>query len=312
MLQFFKKDGSFIDSIETHGFNGFRVGDVNIFTIEGNPEKYLASICWFFMAGKCIGSGIVNAYEHKKNENRATLKVFPLVIDMQTGFVENREYKGDVADILEEIITQYRASTNHPTVFLKEKIKVGKKIKHTFANQTFLQAYQFLTDRILRGNASVSVEVDGGIIIKNTSKNHNLTYKNDVRKIEYSKDISMLVNSIHFVSTNGNINIVVEDTDSISRYGRRVFSVSDDRFNHESSAREYCENILEKKSKPKIKVKAIETDRDDIKIGDTVSISNWEKNFDDALFVNKITFQTNGMYSIDIGSKETRGEMIGN
>jgi hypothetical protein len=47
-----------------------------------------------------------------------------------------------------------------------------------------------------------------------------------------------------------------------------------------------------------------------MRVGDKVSISNWEKNFDDELYINKITFQKDNSYSLDIGTKESRQELL--
>lgn len=310
MLQFFSKNNTFIGSIESHGFEQFRYGDVNTLTIEWDPEKYLWSICWLYMGGKLVGSGIVWGYIHRKNKNTATLTLYPLVADMRTSFEWGSAHNNDVANVIESIINQYRSSTHSPLLYLKEKNMTGITFRHTFENQTLLEAWQFVLNKIMGQWASVIVEADGGVVIRNTSTIHNLTYKNDVLNIQYSKDISQMVNSIHFVSSGG-IDLVVEDTNSINKYGKKVQYISDDRFSHIASVQEYCDTIFEQKAKPIIKVQSLETEKSDIIIHDRVTISNWEKNFDDNLFVNSITYKKNGMYSIDIGTVESRSEMMG-
>ena len=99
-----------------------------------------------------------------------------------------------------------------------------------------------------------------------------------------------------------------QNNDSIAIFGKRVLYISDERFSNEESVDEYCNNILEKKGKPRIKVDSIKTLRSGIRVGDKVNISNWEKNFADELYINSIKYQKDNSYILDIGTKESRQE----
>ena len=311
MLQFFQKDNTYVATIESHGFESFKYGDVNKVKIEGNPETYINTLCYIYFEGKLIGSGIVGGYKHLKNENSAELYLYPMILDLQSDFCTNSEYNDDIADIIEDIINQYIASVGDPILYIKEKNATGVTVRHTFQNQSLLEAYNFIVNKFVWTNASVIVESDGGIVIRNTATSHNLTFGNDILKIEYEKDSSEIKNYIKFTNAKTWMDLIettMSDTSSIAAYGKKVLFMSDSRFSYLSSIQEYLQNILDKKSKPSIKVENINTLRSDIKLFDKVSISNWEKNFEDDIYVNSITYNKDWMYSLDIGTKESRQE----
>ena len=105
----------------------------------------------------------------------------------------------------------------------------------------------------------------------------------------------------YIVFTNGTtINNTYQNTTSISTYGKRVKYIKDERFVYSSSADEYCGTYLDKHSVPIISVQSIKTKRTDIQLFDKVSISNWEKNFSDQLYVNSITYLKDGFLELDI------------
>jgi len=309
MIQFFSKDNTYIWTIEAHWFDSFKYGDINSVWIEGNPDIYLWSIAYLYVNWSIVGSGIVDTYNHSKNENMSDLNLYPLIQDLKSDFCTNTEYNDDIANVIEDIIDQYTASVSTPILYLKEKNLTWINFKYAFSNNTLLEAYNFIVNKFIWTNSSVVVENDGGIVIRNTQTIHQLTYWNDILRLSYEKDSSEIVNYIKFTN-GGAINQIYQDTWSISLYGKKVMYISDNRFSHLEAVDEYCANILQKKSKPRVKVDSIKTLRSDMKIWDKISISNWEKNFDDDLYINKITYQKDNSYSLDIWTRESRQDLL--
>ncbi len=309
MLQFFTKDKTYIWTIEEHSFDSFKYGDINTVGIPWNPEPYLWAVAYLYIDGDMIGSGIVDGYRHSKNDNTSNLDLYPLIQDLKSDFCTNVEYDDDIANVIEDIIAQYTASVTSPIVYLKEKNLTGINFKYAFSDQTLLEAYQFIVNKFIGTNSSVVIENDGGIVIRNTPTIHELTYWNDILKLAYEKDTSEIVNYIKFTN-GGAINEIYQDSASIAIYGKKVLYVSDGRFLHLEAVDEYCNNILQTKWKARVKVDSIKTLRSDMRVWDKVSISNWEKNFDDALYINKITCKDDKSYTLDIGTKESRKDLL--
>lgn len=195
-------------------------------------------------------------------------------------------------------------------LYVKSKALSGVNFRYTFENKTLLEAYTFLINKL---PTSVYINPDGGIDIGVAPTLYQLVYGSDILKIEYEKDISEIVNYIDFTNNlpgGSLITATYQDSASITKYGKKVLYISDERFQYLASIDEYCNSILEKKGKARISVKSIKTLKSEIRIGDKISISNWEKNFDDELFVNKITRQKDGYYSLDIWTKLSRQDLL--
>jgi hypothetical protein len=341
MLQFFNRDKSWYETLESHWFESFKYWDVNTVTIEWNPKPYVNKICYIYFEGRLVWSGIVWWYRHSKNENKGELHLYPLIQDLQTDFLgwyayliaENNDsiiyetgdrvvvwdpldilsYDDDIANIIEDIIYRYTVYCPNPILYMKEKQLTGINLKYDFVNTTFLEAFNFIVNKFIGTESSVLVENDGWVVIRSTADVHNLTYWNDILRIEYEEDISEIVNAIRFTNNKTWLELIAksyEDTDSILEFQKRVLFISDERFVYEVSVDEYCNNVLAKKWRPRIIVESINTLRSDIRLYDKVSISNWEKNFDDNLFVNSITYSKDWFYSLDIGTKESKQDLL--
>lgn len=312
MLQFFTKSWAYIKTIESHGFEYFRYDDVNTVSINENPEPYLNTLCYVYVDNECVGSGIVAWYYHKKNENVADLSVIPRTIDLNCTFVRLGNYNADIANVIEDFIGQYNAATGAPVLYMKEKNLTGIQFRFSFEEEkTLKEAWDFVVGKFAGENASVYIDTDGGVIIRNSANSHNLTYGNDILRIEYEKDMSEIVNFVKF--TNGKdgadlIELTRSDTESITKYGKKVMFISDERFAHVASVHEYIDRIFEKKAHPVIRVQSITTLRKDIAVYDTISISNWEKNLPDNMVVHSVVYMQNGSVSLDVGTKMSREE----
>lgn len=313
MLQFFNKDASWFANIESHSFESFKYGEVNDVDIEGNPESYLGKICYVYDQHKLIGSGIIESYYHYKNENKSRLSISPLTQDLRQGFYHDADnvitVTDDLANIVEAIITQYRADTTNPVLFIREKNLTGTSITHTFDNQSWLEAYNTVVNEFIGTGVFVIIDNDGGIRIKNTSTVQEMIYGSDIIKLEYEKRADEIVNYIVFTN-GGAISGLYQNATSISTYGKRVKYIKDERFVYQTSADKYGATYLDKHSNPIISVQSIKTKRTDIQLYDKVSISNWEKNFSDQLYVNAITYLKDGFLELDIGTKLTREDLL--
>ena len=202
MLQFFTKSWVYIKTIESHGFTYFRYGDMNTVSINENPESYLNTLCYVYVDEQCVWSGIVTGYNHRKNEKIADLYIMPRTIDLNCAFVRLGNYNTDLSNVIEDFIKQYNAATDAPVLYMKEKNLVGIQFRFTFWEEKSLkEAWDFVVGKFVGENASVYIDVDGGVTIRNTTNSHNLTYKNNILRIEYEKDISEIVNFVKF--TNG-------------------------------------------------------------------------------------------------------------
>lgn len=215
----------------------------------------------------------------------------------------------DLANIVEAIITQYRADTTNPVLFIREKNLTGTSITHTFDNQSWLEAYNTVVNEFIGTGVFVIVDNDGGIRIKNTSTVQEMIYGSDIIKLEYEKRADEIVNYIVFTN-GGAISGLYQNSTSISTYGKRVKYIKDERFVYQTSADKYGATYLDKHSNPIISVQSIKTKRTDIQLYDKVSISNWEKNFSDQLYVNAITYLKDGFLELDIGTKLTREDLL--
>lgn len=161
--------------------------------------------------------------------------------------------------------------------------------------------------KFLKSEFCLIIDNDGGVIIRRSWISHDLTFWNDILRIEYEKDISEIVNFVKFSNWKG-LNFSYSDDISISQYGKRVMYISDERFVHREAAIEYIEWIFKRKSSPIIRIWSLVTLRGDINIFDKISISNWEKNLPDNLVVNSITFLSSGLCSLDVGVQFSRSE----
>jgi len=338
MLQFFTKDKTYIGTIESHWFDSFRYGDINNVTIEGNPEQYLGSLVYIWINGVNIGSGYVLGYSHNKGENMSSLDIYPIITELKGDFVQevpylwiedgillldtwdgllledaitiNKSYDDDMANIIEDLILSL---TGTKTLYIKSKTLTGKNLKYDFVNVSLLEAYNQVVDRFIGSDFSVVIENDGCVIIWYQPITPQFSFGSDILKLEYEKDSSEIVNFIRFTNNKLGAELIendYQDIDSVALYWKRVLYISDERFNNIESVDEYCNNILVKKGKPRIKVDSIKTLRSGIRVGDKVSISNWEKNFDDDLYINSITYQKDNSYILDIGTKESRQDLL--
>jgi hypothetical protein len=220
-------------------------------------------------------------------------------------------FNDSLENIIENIITQYRNTVSFPILYIKTKQTTGITVKYTFSYQTYFEGVNFLLKNFLKGNNYVTIDPDGGLNIKNTSETKNLTYKGDLLKISYVKRTDEIVNFIEF--DNGvpgleHITNTYQDTASITAYGKRVAYIKDSRFKHIESVDAYMLAYFEKNAKPKIVVESLRTERDDIKLFDRINISNWEKSFEDNLFVVGITYIQGGIYELRVGTEVKREE----
>lgn len=132
MLQFFSRSGEYIKTIENHGFEQFKYNDVNSVSINENPEPFLGSVVFVYLNDRCVGSGLVGGYNHRKNENIADLSIYPRVLDLGSGFVREGTYNADLADVVADLLEQYRLSVSEPILYLKEKKLTGVNFRFSF------------------------------------------------------------------------------------------------------------------------------------------------------------------------------------
>lgn len=338
MLQFFRKDKTYIWTIESHSFDSFRYWDVNNVEISGDPDQYLGSIVYIYIDGELIGSGYVLGYSHSKNTNMSQLEIHPLMVDLKWDFVQNvtlfkmmddkifslvdgsnllsfdpilinKSFNNDISDIIEDLIL----SSSQTNLYIKRKIQTGRVIQLDFVNVTILSAFLQVVNDFAWSWFSVVVENDGWVIIGATPILHQFSFWSDILKIEYEKDISEIINFIKFTNKKTGAELIEKDyqnEESIEKYWKRVLYLADERFLHISAVDEYCQNILESKWKSKIKINSIKTLKKWIKIWDKISVSNWEKNFEDELYIDSITLSRDGSFDLDIGTKQTRSDLL--
>lgn len=313
MLNFLNRDGTVYKNLTDRGFSSFKYGDINEVQVEGSGEQYQGKVCYVYDSDTLVGSGIVETYAFDKNANLSTLKLYPLHYDLRNDFVSDNTgnivyYDDTLENVLASIITKYRASTSSPLIYAKNLPATGISVKYTFSYKTFLEAWNVLVFSFLPKEMNVLVEPDGGVSIITAPTSRQLSFGHDVQKIKYEKKTDEIVNYVVFDNKRADNHIlkIYQDSASITAHGKRVRYWDDARVQYESTADAMVAAFFSKSTKATIEVEDITTTNTAVQIYDKITINNWEKDFDDDLFVVGISTLKGGKRQLRIGTQLTR------
>lgn len=315
MLQILNRDWTSYASLSEYDFSTWTSDDVNTVEIEGNPDQYISKIAYLYDNDMLIGSGLIENGGYNKNTNKATLSIYPLIYDLRQDFLKDSTgmyvyYSAPVESVIESIITKYRASVTSPVLYMKTKQATGKSIRHTLANMTWLEAFNYIKKWYIAGDNYVTVDPDGGVNVYNSSQTRIFNFGSDIFTISYEKYTDEIINYIVFdnwVPWNGHLSKIYQDTASIAAYGKRVHYIKDSRFKYIESADAYIATFFSKNAQPKIVVDSIKTEDLSINLYDKIIINNWEKTFDGLQVVKKI-YHNGGVLEIKVGTDFWRTE----
>lgn len=211
-------------------------------------------------------------------------------------------------NVLAAIIEQYRDSVTNPLLYAKSLPATGIQVKYTFSYKTFLEAWNILVFSLLPIDKNVQIDPDGGVSIITAPTSRQLNFGNDVQKIKFDKKTDEIVNFVVFDNKRADAHILktYQDAASVTAYGKRVKYWDDARVQYESTADAMVAACFSKNSKPQIEVEDITTTNLDVQLYDKITINNWEKDFEDDLFVVGLTYLKGGKKQLRIGTQLTR------
>jgi hypothetical protein len=217
-------------------------------------------------------------------------------------------FNGSFETVFAAIINQYRASTTTPLLYIKSMPTTGITVQYTFSYKTFLEAWNILVYSFLPINMNVQVDADGGVSIVTAPTSRQLNFGHDVQKIKFDKKTDEIVNFVIFDNKRADNHILktYQDSASITAHGKRVKYWDDARVQYESTADAMVAAYFSKSTKPQIEVEDITTTNLDVQLYDKITINNWEKDFDDDLFVVGLTYLKGGKKQLRIGTQLTR------
>lgn len=316
MIKIQNRDGTYVNSFSEYSFDSWKFDDVNEIWIEWNPDQYISKVMYLYDGDVLVGSWLIENYKYDKNENKWTLIVYPLIYDLRQDFIQDVTwfipyYNMDLADVIEDIITKYRATIANPVLYIKSKQLTWITVKYSFDHKTWLEWYNFLVKEYLNWENFVIVDPDGGITIKTSSTQHEMTFWSDILHISYEKMTDEIINFVKFdngIPWDWHILLDYQDNASITAFWKRVAYIKDSRFKYEESVDEYMANFFEKHAWPKIVVDSIKTQDLSVKMFDTISISNWEKTFEDELYVVWMTYYKDGIIDLKIWTTLKRND----
>lgn len=320
MIKVNNRDGSVFDNIAEYKYSEFDYWSINKIEIEGNPDKYLGKIFYIYDLWNLIGSWIAEKYSFNKNTNIWQVELYPLYYDLRKDFLDtgtpgqNIVYLNDTFEnVLTYVINQYRSKVTNPLLYLKSPLvnsgSTGINIKYTFNNKTFLECWNTLILTFLPMEKNVFVHPDGGIEIINVPDEKKLIYWNDVQTINYNKKTDEIINYIIFdnkLSWTDHIYKTYQDAASITAYWKRVKYWDDQRVKYETTADEMVNAYLTKYKDPIIEIEDIKTTNLNIWIYNKITINNWDKTFDDNIFVVWVSYIKWGLKNLKLWTKLTR------
>lgn len=314
MLQINNRNGEVYTNIEEIHWDSRTYGGKNQIQIAGFHKELLGKIALLRDEAKLIDSGIIEGYQYNKNENKTILEISPLIYDLRRDFVraENgdyiRYYDDKLENVLRDIIEQYRRSTENPLLYLKKLPATWITVKYSFEYKDWLSAFNVLLYKFLPIEKNIKVWPDGGIEIILEGKEYQLIYGEDVYKIAYKENADGIINSIIFdnkIPWSWNIRKTYEDAESIKKYGKRVKYRDDARIKHVETIDSLVSAFFSKNARPNIEVESITTPKE-IWIYDKITISNWEKGFDDQLYVTGIIHKKGEKKELKVWTSPTR------
>lgn len=320
MIKVNNRDGSVFDDISKYKYSEFDYWSINKIEIEGNPDKYLGKIFYIYDLWNLVGSWIAEKYSFNKNTNIWQVELYPLYYDLRKDFLDtgtpgqNIVYLNDTFEnVLTYVINQYRSKVTNPLLYLKSPLvnsgSTGINIKYTFNNKTFLECWNTLILTFLPMEKNVFVHPDGAIEIINVPNEKKLIYWNDVKTINYNKKTDEIINYIVFdnkLSWTDHIYKTYQDAASITAYWKRVKYWDDQRVKYETTADEMVNAYLTKYKDPIIEIEDIKTTNLNIWIYDKITINNWDKTFDDNIFVVWVSYIKWGLKNLKLWTKLTR------
>lgn len=315
MLQFNNRDWSIFENLTEFKFSSFKDGEINSVTVEWTGEKYMSKVCYIYDMNRLVWSWIVENYQFSKNENLSELSLYPLWYDLRQDFVEDWTgnvvyYDDTLENVLSDIIDQYRTKVANPLLYMKTPVNTTWiNVKYTFNYKTYLDAFNVLLFTFLPITQNIKIHPDWWIEIITSWNTIQMNYGDDVVRMEYKKNKDEIVNHIIFdnkIAGDGHILKTYQDTASITEHWRRVKYWDDGRVQFESTADQMVATYFSKYSQPTIEVKDITTTNLDVDIYDKVTINNWEKDFDDDLYVIGVTYIRWWKKQIRVWTKLTR------
>ena len=315
MLQFNNRDWSIFENLTEFKFSSFKNNEINSVIVEWSGQKYMSKICYIYDRNKLVWSWIVETFKFNKNENLSELALYPLIYDLRQDFVSDETgnvvyYNDSFENVLSNIVEQYRATVANPVLYMKTPINAtGINVKYTFSYKTYLDAFNILLFTFLPMEKNIKIHPDWWIEIITSGNDIQMNYGDDVVRMEFTKKKDEIVNYIIFdnkIAGAGHILKTYQDTASITEHGKRVKYWDDGRVQYETTADQMVATYFSKYAQPSIEVQDITTTNLDVDIYDRITISNWEKDFSDQLFVTAVNYIKGWKKQIKVWTKLTR------
>jgi len=322
MIKVLNPDWSIFDIIFDYNFIELKYNNINQISLSWNPDKYIWKNFYIYDWETLLSSWICEKYNFSKNTNNWSVYLYPLFYDLRKDFYDDWAwnyvvYKNDTFEnILTDLIDQYSVKVDNPILYLKTPLanswNTGITIKYTFNYKTFLEAFNILFYTFLPMEKSVYFHYDWGIEIINEPTEIKATFWDDIKKINYNKKTDEIINYIIFdnkLSWTDHILKIYEDTTSTSLYWKRVKYWSDSRIKYEETADEKISSYFTKYAYPIIEIENIITNNQEVWLYNKLTINNWDKTFDDNIFVVWISFLKNWYKKIIVWTKLTRSTL---
>ena len=238
MLQIRQRDGSSITTIMKYEYASWILWWENTVKIFQEPHYFLNKIIQVYdEVDGLIDTAIIKDYSRDENSHQGRLETYPLLVDLQQDFFFNETGKvvyvnGDISDIIEQVILQYRADVSTPLLYVKSKELTWKILKYTFSFKSRYEVIEKIVSSFMWDNFFY-IDSDGWVIVGKTLSVETITYGRELKHIGYEKQAGNIVNSIIFDNVNpdpgSKIYVECNDPGSIALYGKRVKFMKDSR-----------------------------------------------------------------------------------
>jgi len=230
----------------------------------------------------------------------------------------------EISDVIRKAIDLYNSEATNPMIsYTTGSIEdTGELITYTFETKTFKQVIDLCVEYAPSG-WWYYIDEDGVLNFKSkpTEASHAFTIGKDFKSITVSKNMDSVVNNVVFKSTDGSIETLYSDTDSISNYDDRWSLQTDNRVYIQNTADAKGQAVLDEYKSVEIETSMVVVDNngrqdgydiESIQPGDTCKIINLNpatsRTFNDNMAIVGITYSPD---SVTIELDKLKKNIIG-